>query len=56
MVFKHFIYVFFTTSVVTPYSVVNNKAYATCGVLVLFRQETLAIENHKGYYVHSYAE
>ena len=57
MVFKRFLYVFFTTSLLTPYSVVNNIAYAIYGVLVLFvpfYKNTLAMKNHKRYYVYIY--
>lgn len=41
MVFKHFVHVFFTTSTITPYSVVNNKHYAIYGVRVLFEKHQL---------------
>ncbi len=41
MVFKHFVHVFFTTSTITPYSVVNNKHYAIYGVRVLFEKHHL---------------
>ena len=62
MVFKLFLYVFFTTSLLTPYSVVNNKAYAIYGVPVLFyltvslsvarlRANTLDMSNHKRYHI-----
>lgn len=38
MVFKHFACVFFTTSTITPYSVVNKKHNAIYGVRVLFEE------------------